>query len=67
MMQNELHKDPFTRTVFVFRAKKADQLTLLYWEGTGLLMAYKRLERHTFTWPAVEDGVMQCGWPRPVA
>ena len=31
MVKNELHKDPFTGTVFVFRAKKADRLKLLYW------------------------------------
>ncbi|MFJ1290847.1 IS66 family insertion sequence element accessory protein TnpB, partial [Paracoccus yeei] len=29
---------------------------MLYWDGTGLVMAYKRLEEHTFTWPAVKDG-----------
>ena len=58
MVKNELHKDPFTGTVFVFRAKKADRLKLLYWDGTGLVMAYKRLEDATFIWPAIKDGVM---------
>ena len=24
-------------------------------------MAYKRLEEHTFTWPAIKDGVMNLG------
>ena len=57
MVKNELRKDPLTGTVFVFRARKADRLKLLYWDGTGLVMAYKRLEEHTFTWPAVTDGV----------
>ena len=58
MVKNELRKDPFTGTVFAFRAKKADRLKLLYWDGTGLVMAYKRLEDATFTWPAITDGVM---------
>ena len=58
MVKNELRKDPFTGTVFVFRARKADRLKLLYWDGTGLVMAYKRLEEHSFTWPAVKDGLM---------
>ena len=58
MVKNELRKDPFTGTVFVFRAKKADRLKLLYWDGTGLVMAYKRLEDATFTWPAITDVVM---------
>jgi transposase len=58
MVKNELRKDPFTGTVFVFRAKKADRLKLLYWDGTGLVMAYKRLEEHGFTWPAVKVRLM---------
>ena len=58
MVKNELRKDPFTGTVFVFRAKQADRLKLLYWDGTGLVMAYKRLEDHGFTWPAVTDGLI---------
>ena len=44
--------------MFVFPASKADRLKLLYWDGTGLVMAYKRLEEHAFTWPGVEDGLM---------
>jgi transposase len=58
LVKNELRKEPFTGTVFVFRSKRADRLKLLYWDGTGLVMAYKRLEEHTFTWPAIRDGVV---------
>ena len=58
MVKNDLRKHPFTGTVFVFRARKADRLKLLYWDGTGLVMAYKRLEDATFTWRAIKDGVM---------
>jgi transposase len=58
LVKNELRKEPFTGTVFVFRAKRADRLKLLYWDGTGLVMAYKRLEETTFTWPAIKDGLM---------
>mgnify|MGYP002716884466 CR=1 FL=1 len=58
LVKNELRKDPFTGTVFVFRARKADRLKLLYWDGTGLVMAYKRLEATSFTWPAIKDGVI---------
>ncbi|WP_323010830.1 IS66 family insertion sequence element accessory protein TnpB [Paracoccus sp. (in: a-proteobacteria)] len=58
LVPSVLRKDPFTGTVFVFRARRADRLKLLYWDGTGLVMAYKRLEDATFTWPAIKDGVM---------
>ena len=42
LVENELRKEPFTGTVFEFRAKRADRLKLLYWDRTGLVMAYKR-------------------------
>ena len=58
LVSSVLRKDPFTGTVFVFRSRRADRLKLLYWDGTGLVMAYKRLEDATFTWPAIKDGVM---------
>ena len=58
LVKNELRKDPFTGTVFVFRSKRADRLKLLYWDGTGLVMAYKRLEAQGFVWPQIRDGLM---------
>jgi transposase len=58
LVKNELRKDPFTGTVFVFRSRRADRLKLLYWDGTGLVMAYKRLEEQSFAWPPVRDGLM---------
>ena len=58
LVSSVLRKDPFTGTVFVFRSRRADRLKLLYWDGTGLVMAYKRLEDARFTWPAIKDGIM---------
>ncbi|MBB4277611.1 transposase [Rhizobium mongolense] len=37
LVKNELHKDPFTGTVFVFRSRKADRLKLIYWDGSGIV------------------------------
>lgn len=59
LVQNHLHKDPFTGTVYVFRSKRADRLKLLYWDGSGLVMAYKRLEDHVFKWPTISNGIMR--------
>jgi len=42
----------------VFRARRAGRLKLLYWDGTGLVMASKRLDEYSFTWPAIRDGLM---------
>lgn len=58
LVSSVLHKDPFTGTVFVFRSRRADRLKLLVRDGTGLVMAHKRLEDATFTWPAIKDGMI---------
>lgn len=49
LVKNALRKEPFTGTVFVFRAKRADRLKLLYWDGTGLVFAIG-LERMATRW-----------------
>lgn len=59
VVQNELGCDPHSGVIFVFRAKCADRIKILLWDGTGLVMAYKRLEDGKFLWPGVHDGVMR--------
>ena len=58
LVQSVLKEGPLTGTMFLFRAKRAERLKILFWDGYGLVMEYKRLEEATFTWPAVRDGVM---------
>ena len=43
----------------VFRAKRADRIKLIFWDGTGLCLFAKRLEDGIFRWPKTEDGVMR--------
>lgn len=57
-VKNELRKEPFTKAVFVFCAKRADRLKLLYWDGYGAGDGFKRLEETTFTWPTIRNGLM---------
>ena len=51
--------DPFSGAVYVFRAKRADRIKLIFWDGTGLCLFAKRLEDGIFRWPRIEDGVMR--------
>ena len=58
-VQEVLRQDPFSGTVFVFRTKRADRVKLLVWDGTGLVLIWKRLENGAFRWPPITDGVMR--------
>ena len=58
-MQGELKADPFSGVIYVFRAKRADRVKLLFWDGTGVCLLAKRLEGSKFRWPRIEDGVMR--------
>lgn len=59
LVQEHLRLDPFSGAVYVFRPKRADRVKLLVWDGTGLVLVYKRLEAGKFRWPRIEDGVMR--------
>jgi transposase len=43
----------------VFRARRADRIKLVYWDGTGVCLFAKRLEDGRFCWPAIADGVIR--------
>jgi transposase len=54
-----LKADPFCGDIFVFRPKRCDRLKLLVWDGSGLILATKRLEEGRFCWPPVRNGTIQ--------
>lgn len=58
-VQNELELDPHSGLTVVFRSKRGDRLKILVWDGTGLVLIYKRLEVSNFVWPRIQDGVMR--------
>lgn len=47
----ELELDPISGQLFVFRNRSANKLKLLYWDGDGFWLMYKRLERGRFQIP----------------
>ena len=58
-VKEDLRADPYSGVVYVFRAKRADRIKLLYWDGSGLVLYAKRLEQGGFRWPKIADGVMR--------
>lgn len=54
--QTTLEQNPFSGHVFVFRGRRGDLIKLLWWDGDGLCLFAKRLERGRFVWPQAEEG-----------
>src|SRR5882724_8854136 len=59
LVREHMKADPFSGAVYVFRAKRADRIKLVYWDGTGVCLFAKRLEDGKFRWPNLQDGVIR--------
>ena len=51
LVRDELRKDPLHGSVYIFINRRRDRVKILIWDGTGLALYYKRLERGTFEMP----------------
>jgi transposase len=60
LVEQELGLDPFGPQLFVFCNRQRDKIKILYWERSGFVLWYKRLEKQKFPWPRRDqDGVLQ--------
>jgi transposase len=59
LVREALDEDPFSGTIFVFRSKRADRVKILAWDGSGLVLFWKRLEQGAFRWPPISNGMMR--------
>ena len=78
MVQTKLDQDPFSGHVFVFRGRRGHLIRVLWWDGDGLCLFAKRLERGRFVWPQATSGTVSLSraqlsmllegidWRRPV-
>ena len=58
LVQTRLAADPFSGHIFAFRGRRGDRIKLLWWDGDGLCLFAKRLERGRFVWPRATSGVV---------
>ena len=56
-VQEMFGMDPFCGAAFVFRAKRADRIKLLIWDGTGVWLCVRRLHQGRFTWPQSGESI----------
>ncbi|HUO71881.1 MAG TPA: IS66 family insertion sequence element accessory protein TnpB [Solirubrobacteraceae bacterium] len=58
LVQSATNSTPFGGHVFVFRGRRGDRIKLLWWDGQGLCLFAKRLERGRFIWPQAQKGTI---------
>jgi transposase len=57
LVQETLKRDPHGGDLYVFRGKSGKLVKILWYDGLGMSLYAKRLERGRFIWPSVVDGV----------
>ena len=77
-VQTVLEQQPLSGHVFVFRGRRGDIVKVLWFDGDGLCLLAKRLERGRFVWPQASSGTVSLSraqlsmllegidWRRPV-
>jgi len=58
LCREQLHADPFSGCLFLFRSRRATSIRALLYDGQGFWLAQKRLERGRFVWPRAESGTV---------
>jgi len=51
IVSGEYHLNPFSDSLFLFCNRQRNKIKMIYWDGSGFWLLYKRLEQKHFKWP----------------
>lgn len=54
LVRDRLQCEPLSGHIFLFSNAQRSRLKLLYWDGSGLWVCAKRLEKGRFRWPEAD-------------
>lgn len=57
IIRDTYEMDPYANALFLFCGRKADRLKALYFDQTGFVLLYKRLDSGRFQWPRTSNEV----------
>ena len=56
LVRDQLRLEPLSGHIFIFSNAQRNRLKVLFWDGSGLWVCAKRLEKGRFRWPEAEAG-----------
>jgi transposase len=56
LVRDRLGQDPLSGHLFLFSNRERSRMKALVWDGSGLWVCAKRLEKGRFRWPRAEEG-----------
>ena len=55
LVRHRLESDPLDGHLYMFCNRRRNRLKALYFDGTGMCILTKRLEKGQFSWPQIHD------------